>query len=66
MTSLKEYEEMSKSECHFCGGALGSIEFWGPHSGGWKVWGFKEKQWLYRTCLKCKYQWALWKLGVPR
>jgi len=24
------------------------------------------KFWLYVTCPKCKYEWALWKLGVPR
>lgn len=36
------------------------------HSGGWTLDGFKEKQWLYITCPKCDYQWALSKLGVKR
>ena len=36
------------------------------HDGGWRVLGFKERQWLYITCPKCSYQWALWKLGVSR
>lgn len=36
------------------------------HDGGWPVLGFKERQWLYVTCPRCGYQWALWKLGVSR
>lgn len=28
------------------------------------VAGFEMPQWLYVVCRKCKYQWALWKLGV--
>ncbi len=36
------------------------------HSGGWTVDGLKGKQWLYITCPKCEYQWALSKLGVRR
>lgn len=35
------------------------------HDGGWDVKGFKEKQWLYVVCKKCKYAWNLKKLGVP-
>ena len=37
-----------------------------PHDGGWKVEGMKGLQWLYKVCPECDYQWALWKLGVPR
>lgn len=37
-----------------------------PHSGGWPVPGLAGTYWLYITCPKCGYQWALWKLGVPR
>jgi len=36
------------------------------HSGGWKVRGFVDLQWLYVVCPKCGYQWALWKLGLSR
>lgn len=36
------------------------------HDGGWAVKGFKELQWLYVTCPRCGYQWALHKLGVSR
>jgi len=36
-----------------------------PHTGGWKVPGYPELQWLYITCA-CGYQWNLHKLGVKR
>jgi len=38
------------------------------HADGWPItWGdMTVKFWLYVTCPKCKYEWALWKLGVPR
>jgi hypothetical protein len=32
------------------------------HDGGYEVPGYEKKQWLYITCPKCHYQWALWKL----
>lgn len=37
-----------------------------PHGAGWTVKDMRVKQWLYIICPKCKYQNALWKLGVPR
>jgi hypothetical protein len=37
-----------------------------PHDGGWKVKGLDGLWWLYITCPKCGYDWALWKLGVRR
>lgn len=36
------------------------------HESGWEVEGYHRRQWLYVTCPKCEYDWALWKLGVPR
>lgn len=36
------------------------------HEGGWIVDGFTKRMWLFITCPKCDYEWALWKLGVPR
>jgi hypothetical protein len=43
-----------------------------PHSGGWKVPGVAGDPdedglyWLYITCPRCGYDWAIWKLGVSR
>jgi len=69
MKTLGEYEEILrqlKPKCRSCGEQLpATIEHY-PHSGGWEVWGFREKQWLYVACPNCGYDWALWKLGVPR
>ena len=36
------------------------------HSGGWTIDGLEGRWWLYMECPECNYQWALWKLGVPR
>lgn len=36
------------------------------YSGGWKVEGFPHLYLLYITCPRCKYDYVLWKLGVPR
>jgi len=54
-----------RCSCGFKGLSKLPIEHY-DHSGGWKVDGFLKRQWLYVTCPKCEYQWALWKLGVPR
>lgn len=35
-----------------------------PHEGGYDIEGEDERLWLYITCPKCDYDWALWKLGV--
>ena len=37
-----------------------------PHDGGWKVPGLNGLWWLYITCPRCGYEWAIWKLGVSR
>lgn len=37
-----------------------------PHDGGWPVVGLQGLWWLYITCPKCGYEWAIWKLGVSR
>ncbi len=36
------------------------------HPDGWVLDGLPGKWWLYIVCPECNYQWALWKLGVPR
>ncbi len=53
-----------KAPCHktndgYC--TLGAVEMY-EHDGGVFVEGEKEKQWVYFTCSRCGYQWALWKL----
>jgi len=65
---LEDYQRLLEGKhCKWCGTPLWNqrIEYY-PHSDGWEVEGFLEKQWLYVTCPKCGYQWALWKLGIPR
>ena len=60
------WEDIKKLECS-CGADLtGQPIKQYPHSEGWTVQGFEEKQWLYVTCPKCGYDWAIWKLGVKR
>jgi len=64
---LEDYEKLIKGKkCKWCGTELPQkIEYY-EHSGGWVVEGFDSKLWLYVVCPKCKYQWALWKLGIKR
>jgi hypothetical protein len=40
---------------------LGAVEMY-EHDGGEYVEGKKERQWLYFTCSRCNYQWALHKV----
>lgn len=66
--TLQYYQEQIKRNncsCGFVGLNKLKIEHY-THNGGWIVEGFQDKQWLYVTCPKCGYQWALWKLGIPR
>jgi hypothetical protein len=65
--TLKEYRALITDKvCRWCRARLnGSIRHYG-HSAGWLVTGFSQRQWLYTTCPKCKYQWNLVKLGVRR
>lgn len=65
--TMKEYLEMVKGKrCLFCGEPLPDKILHYDHDGGWDVLGFDKRQWLFIECDKCHYQWALWKLGVPR
>lgn len=68
MPTLEEYGKIVQETCcRWCGEKLDTSAVEGyPHDGGWTVDGFKDKQWLYIHCTKCNYDWALWKLGVPR
>jgi hypothetical protein len=57
--------------CRWCGAELhGPVQAY-PHEGGWIVRGMggrthEGRWWLYIKCPKCAYDWALWRLGVPR
>lgn len=66
---LEEYVEQITREKCTCGHpipkSVHAISMY-PHEGGWPVEGMDKKQWLYIHCQKCGYEWALWKLGVPR
>jgi len=66
---LSEYASaITKTTCT-CGATIPSgpenIEHY-PHEGGWRVVGMRGRQWLFIHCRACGYDWALWKLGVPR
>ncbi|MHC1624664.1 MAG: hypothetical protein ACXQS2_01500 [Methermicoccaceae archaeon] len=62
--SLEEYkEELKGKHCKICGESLEDCDVHHyPHSGGWEVEGFRERQWLYVICPKCGYSWSWWKL----
>jgi hypothetical protein len=51
----------------FCGASLEGLALCGyDHSDGWKVPGIEKRQWLWLHCVNCGYDFAIWKLGVPR
>jgi len=54
--------------CRWCGKPLSNHVDRYNHGDGWKVDGFEERQWLSVRCSnpKCRYEWSLWKVGVPR
>lgn len=58
-------EATGATECRWCQANLSNPTFGTEHSAGWDVPGIGT-YWLYLVCGKCKYQWALWKLGLPR
>lgn len=65
--TLKEYAALVSGKCcRWCGAQLKNWVEHYDHSGGWKVSGFSQKQRLYTTCPRCKYQWNLGKLGIAR
>jgi hypothetical protein len=67
--TLDEYRLLVKVQtCRWCKTPLPLDVERHDHPYGWIVKGFAVKQWLYLTCpnIECGYQWALWKLGVPR
>lgn len=61
LESISDLIAAKMSNCPTCQGKLGEIEFY-EHDGGVNVKDFLKRQWVYFTCKKCGYQWALWKL----
>ncbi len=70
LQELEEIRKKVKAECYkskfdkhgnHAPCLLGEVEMY-EHDGGVFVESFKEKQWVYFTCSRCKYQWALHKL----
>jgi hypothetical protein len=65
--TLQEYEKLPmKDHCRWCDTALPETILSYDHPGGWLVKGFASRQWLYKRCVKCDYEWSLSKLGVSR
>lgn len=67
MLGLEDYDLLVEGKpCVSCQSPLpGLVEHY-DHSGGWRVRGFAERQWLFVVCQtsKCQYENALWKLGI--
>jgi len=65
----EEFEvQIKDNNCGFCQTRLEKVPIsYYLHSAGWKIKGLTTGLfWLYKICPGCGYQWALWKLGVPR
>lgn len=66
LPTLEDYAKMIKAtHCLYCRKMLPTTIEHFDHPNGWPVRGIPNLQWLYVTCA-CEYEWALWKLGVPR
>jgi hypothetical protein len=58
---------LGRDKCRNCGASLTHRPVLGYlHDGGWIVPGIPGRYWLYISCSKCHYEWALWKLGLGR
>ncbi len=69
MATLQDYRKLVIPEvenCRWCSHPLPPEIQHFDHLHGWNVDGYIRQQWLYIVCVGCDYQWALWKLGVPR
>lgn len=61
--TLDEYRAMVKIlNCPDCAAPLPHGLKSYDHDGGYTVVGFDKPQWLFIECIRCDYQWALWKL----
>lgn len=65
---LTYYEaQIEDKQCKRCKIPLGGLPIQHyDHEGGYDVFTYYQKQWLYVVCPLCDYQWSLTKLGVRR
>jgi len=65
MTTLLRYqEELRGHYCTRCGVDISTRGIRNyPHSGGYMIEGYEEKQWLFVVC-SCRYEWSMEKLGI--
>ena len=64
---LSDYEKLIDGKvCRWCLAPLPAVVQSYPHDGGRPVEGMDGLQWLSVHCDRCEYDWALWKLGIPR
>lgn len=65
LETLEIIRKGAKMPCHKTMGdkdcILGEAEMY-PHDHGEYVAGKEGKQWIYFTCKRCGYQWAIWKI----
>jgi hypothetical protein len=64
------YEQLMKTstgKCEWCGHPflLRNMQHF-DHSDGWPLEGSALLQWVFVHCTYCRYDWAIWKLGVER
>jgi len=61
---VRDHCEPEKAICH-CGRDLRGDTVWGhPHRKGWFT--NQGRMWLFIRCPKCRYEMALWKMGIPK
>ncbi len=65
--TLQDYRAMVRVErCGWCGRRLPNVAWSYDHRDGWPVDGYRAPRWVYVRCGGCGYDWAAWRLGVPR
>lgn len=57
--------KITRKKCS-CGFPIQGPLYGYAHSGGWKIRGKTFRVWLYFRCPGCRYEWAIWKLGIGR
>ena len=64
VSAIAEKIEALGLECHWCGETIKahSVDYYEHNSGIAIKETFPKKAWVYFSCVKCGYQWALWKL----
>jgi ribosomal protein L44E len=62
--TIAEKIEALRLRCHWCGETIrpSSVNHYPHDCGILTKETFPKKAWVYFECIKCGYQWALWKL----